>query len=72
MTKGEQEGGRLWTADEVAARWGVSKWSVYDRARRGEIPSVRLGPRCIRFLPSRILEFEAAGGWCGESAGSGT
>jgi len=33
----------LLTADEAAAWLGISLWSVYDLARRGEIPSTRLG-----------------------------
>jgi excisionase family DNA binding protein len=41
--------GRLLTADEVAAVLGVPRTFVYSLARRGELPTVRIGERYVRF-----------------------
>ncbi|OAT82235.1 helix-turn-helix domain-containing protein [Desulfotomaculum copahuensis] len=35
------------TAPEVASMLGLSEWSVYDLARRHEIPHVRIGRRVL-------------------------
>jgi excisionase family DNA binding protein len=35
------------TADEVAARLGISRSAVYDCIARGEIPAKRLGRRVV-------------------------
>jgi excisionase family DNA binding protein len=40
---------RLLTADEVAAVLGVPRTFVYSLARRGELPTVRIGERYVRF-----------------------
>jgi excisionase family DNA binding protein len=40
---------RLLTADEVAALLGVPRSFVYALARRGELPTVRIGERYVRF-----------------------
>lgn len=52
--------------DYVAARLGVSKQRVYDLAREGIIPHVRLG-RSIRFAQEDIENFVKNGGksWVG-------
>lgn len=39
----------LFTADEVAAVLGVPRTYVYALARRGELPTVRVGERYVRF-----------------------
>lgn len=49
--------GRLWNAEDLAARWGVRESHVYRLAREGAIPSVRLG-RYVRFRPDAIEAFE--------------
>jgi excisionase family DNA binding protein len=41
--------GRLLTADDVAAVLGVPRTFVYSLARRGELPTVRVGERYVRF-----------------------
>lgn len=41
--------GRLLTADEVAEVLGVPRTFVYALARRGELPTVRIGERYVRF-----------------------
>jgi excisionase family DNA binding protein len=42
-------GGRLLTADDVAGVLGVPRTFVYALARRGELPTVRVGERYVRF-----------------------
>lgn len=55
-------GGRLLTADEVAARWQVPKAQVYRLVREGRgLPVVRIG-RYYRFRLAEIEAWEAAGG----------
>lgn len=41
--------GALLTADDVAAVLGVPRTFVYALARRGELPTVRIGERYVRF-----------------------
>ena len=42
---------------EVAARYGVSEWTVYDACRRGRLPHRKVsGMRGLRFLAD---EFDA-------------
>ncbi len=52
---------RLWTAQELADRWRVSKAQVYRLAREGRVPTVWIGRYC-RFSPSAIEAFEASQG----------
>jgi len=52
---------RLQTVDEVAARLGFHRRTVYDKASRGEIPSIRIG-RSVRFDRTQIEDWLAAGG----------
>ncbi len=42
-------GGRLLTADDVADVLGVPRTFVYALARRGVLPTVRVGERYVRF-----------------------
>jgi excisionase family DNA binding protein len=48
---------RLLTADEIAARWQVSRDLVYELTRQGRIPVVKLG-RCYRYHPAQIEAYE--------------
>ena len=52
---------RLLTADDLAARWSVSKAAVYRMTREGHIPAVRLG-RYYRYRVAAVEEFETQGG----------
>jgi excisionase family DNA binding protein len=45
---------RLLTAGEVAELLAVPKTRVWSMSRRGEIPTVRLGPREVRYRPEDI------------------
>jgi excisionase family DNA binding protein len=49
----------LWTPDELAARWSVTKAHVYRLAREGRIPVVMIG-RYQRFRPAAIEAWELA------------
>lgn len=51
----------LITAADVAARLGVGKHRVYELARTGALPCVRLG-RSMRFDPAAIETFISTGG----------
>jgi excisionase family DNA binding protein len=57
--------GTLLTATDLAERWWQvpTSW-VYDAARRGHLPAVRLG-RYRRFRIEAIEQFEAQGGTAG-------
>lgn len=48
-------------AGTVADRLGVQPWAVYDLARRGILPHVRIGRR-VRFDPHKIEAWIADGG----------
>jgi excisionase family DNA binding protein len=45
----EDRPSRLLGADEVASLLGVPTGFVYSLARRGELPTVRIGERYVRF-----------------------
>ncbi len=49
--------GRLLVAEDVAALLGVPPTFVYALARRGELPSVRVGERYIRFRAQAIEDW---------------
>lgn len=51
---------RLLTAEDVAAILGVRDTFVYALARRGEIPTVRIGQRYVRFRAGAIEQWIAA------------
>jgi excisionase family DNA binding protein len=51
---------RLLTADEVAEILGVPRTFVYALARRGDMPSVHLGERYVRFRREAVYEWIAA------------
>ena len=52
---------RLLTAAEVAERTGVPRWRIYELARQGEMPVVRLG-RSFRFSAATVAAWLEAGG----------
>lgn len=45
---------RLLTAEQVAEILAVPKQRVWAMSRRGEIPTVRLGPRDVRYQTDDI------------------
>lgn len=52
---------RLLPIDEAAALLSLTHGRLYDLARQGIVPCVRLG-RAIRFDEEKLREFVAAGG----------
>jgi excisionase family DNA binding protein len=52
---------KLTTAEWVADKLGIPLPSIYDYARRGVLPCVRVG-KLVRFCPSDIESFIATGG----------
>lgn len=52
---------RLLTAEAVAEATGLSRARVYELARNGEMPAVRLG-RAVRFAESALLSWISRGG----------
>ena len=56
-----EEARTLRTAGWVAGRLGISRWQVYELAKRGELPCVRLG-RLVRFDEDAIEAFVHGGG----------
>jgi excisionase family DNA binding protein len=58
-------GAQLLTAEELARRWQIKPATVYALARKGTIPTVRFGPRLVRFRLVEVERFEAGGGVSG-------
>jgi len=52
---------RLMGVDEVAEVLAMKPTSVYELARKGLVPHVRIG-RSVRFLPSQLRAFLESGG----------
>jgi excisionase family DNA binding protein len=48
------------TADELAPLLSVSRITIFKHARRGHIPSFRLGT-CVRFDPHAVAEWIRTG-----------
>ncbi len=48
---------RLLTAEEVGQRLGMSAWSVYELAKRRQIPHMRIGRR-MRFRQADLDQWE--------------
>jgi excisionase family DNA binding protein len=44
----------LMTYDELCARYGFKRGTVYSMVHEGRIPHIRLGPRFVRFEVSAI------------------
>lgn len=51
--------GRLLAVDDVAVLLGVPRTFVYALARRGDLPTVRVGGRYVRFRAQSIQEWIA-------------
>jgi len=51
----------LRTADWVASRLGISRWAVYELAKRRVLPCVRLG-KLVKFDEVAVEAWIAAGG----------
>ncbi len=47
----------LLSADEVAAYFSVDTTTVYRLASRGELPSIEIGRRVLRFRPEDVRAF---------------
>jgi excisionase family DNA binding protein len=45
----------------VSVRLGLPEWATYDLARRGQLPSVKIGRR-VRFDPDAVERFIESGG----------
>ncbi len=52
--------GRLLTADQVAIVLGVPRAFVYALSRRGELPTVRVGQRYVRYRAQTVQEWIAS------------
>jgi predicted DNA-binding transcriptional regulator AlpA len=52
---------QLTNAEWVAQKMGIPEVSIYDYARRGILPCVRIG-KLVRFRPSDIENFINTGG----------
>ncbi|CAN5683960.1 hypothetical protein BH23GEM9_BH23GEM9_13820 [soil metagenome] len=52
---------RLYTAKQVAARFGLSPKRIYELGQQGRIRRVEFG-RQVRFAEADLLAFIAAGG----------
>jgi excisionase family DNA binding protein len=57
---------KCWKAPELAARYDVTPWRIYELVRDGKIPAIRLG-RSVRFDPATIAAWEAQGGTAGSN-----
>lgn len=49
---------RLWTYDDLAARWGISPRRARDRARAWKIKPIKMGYRTVRFRPCSVVKAE--------------
>jgi len=54
-----QAPGRLLSVDEVAAVLGVPRAFVYALSRRGELPTVRIGERYVRYRAQTVSDWIA-------------
>lgn len=45
---------RLWTYRDVAEYTGMPEGTLRSMACKGQIPHVRLSPRCARFEPDQV------------------
>jgi excisionase family DNA binding protein len=53
---------RLLDAKEVAEILQVNVQRVYELTRQGILPSIRIGPRQIRFVETRLMQWIEHGG----------
>ncbi len=49
--------GNLWRARHAAVFLEVSRSHVYDLAKKGKLPHVKLGGRVIRFVPEELARW---------------
>ena len=56
MADGIQDIDELLTAKAVGKLLGVSPYTVYEWTRANVLPHIRIGPRCIRYRRSAILQ----------------
>lgn len=52
---------RLLSAADLAAKLNLPLWRVYELAREGALPTIRLG-RAVRFSASSVAAWLARGG----------
>lgn len=48
------------TVKQVAARLAIAEWTVYDWARSGRLPCIRMSRKALRFAEADIAKFERA------------
>ena len=60
----------LLTVDQVAARLGLHPDQIYYHARKGQIPSIRIG-RSVWFVEDQIARWQEAGGTPEPDSGRG-
>lgn len=56
---------RLLTAKQVSVAWHIPLARIYELAREGVLPSVRLGQRQLRFDEEALRLFVTRGGCAG-------
>jgi excisionase family DNA binding protein len=49
----------VWTVDEIAARWRVSRMTVYRLCHSGDLPALRIG-RTFRITNTDLHAYEKA------------
>jgi excisionase family DNA binding protein len=47
---------QLLTVREIAKRLRISRWAIYDMARDGRLPAVRLSTHKLLFDPEAVAE----------------
>lgn len=58
------------TVPETAERLGIGRNSAYEAARKGDIPTIRIGNRIL--VPIAALEQLLDGSWKPPTSGAGT
>ena len=53
---------RLLKAEEVAAQLQMPRWRLYELSRADLIPTVRIGPRSLRYDARAVAEWIRGGG----------
>ncbi len=48
---------KLMTYEQLCARYGFKKGTIYSLVHEGRIPHIRLGPRFVRFEAAAIDEW---------------
>jgi excisionase family DNA binding protein len=54
QTAPDPEPAGLWSASRAARRLGISRVYLYELARTGALPSVKVGTRAVRFRPADL------------------